>query len=220
MFKMLVHVQKIRMIKNTTTGNALGAIMFDTEEKPFGETWKVWTTRWWLWFLSMPIQDNPAFDKTGERCHIGQTDPNVWFLATTTGGKAERTIIIPSKKALLFPVINITTSFSENPNLKNEEEMICFTDKHMDNIAKKEVNIDGVDLTITEGHRVRSLPFDFFYPADNIYGAPSGLTRGVGDGYWIFLRPLTHGKHNIRTFGSCMSGRVQIGVSLHLIVND
>lgn len=202
------------------TDNILEQLMFNLRDKPFGESWEVWTTRWWLWLLSIPKQVNPAFDKTGEKCNVGQTDPNVWFLATTTTGRAERTMTIPSNKALLFPIINITTSFSENPSLKTEGELVSYTEKHMDDITKKEINIDGTEIAIAESHRVRSPPFAFSFPDNNIYGAPRGPTRGVGDGYWIFLRPLPQGNHNIRTFGSCMSGKVQIGVSLHLIVKD
>ena len=194
--------------------------MYSIDEQPFGKTWEEWTTKWWRWFLSIPKENNPAHDESGEKSTIDQTDPDVWFLAGTTGGTAERTVTVPAGKALLFPVINVTTSYSENLNLKTEEELMSFAKSHIDDIVKKEASIDGVDLVISESHRVQSPPFDFSFPDDNIYGVPGGYTRGVGDGYWLFLKPLSHGKHNIRTFGSCMSGRVQIGVSVHLMVKD
>lgn len=194
--------------------------LYSIGEQPFGNSWKEWTTRWWQWFLTLPKKSNPAFDETGERCTIGQTDPNVWFLAGTIGGKAERTITILAGKAVLFPVININTSYAENPNLKTDEELTSYAKSQIDDIARKEANIDGVDLVISENHRVQSPPFDFSLPADNIYDVPGGYTRGVGDGYWVFLRPLSPGRHDIRTFGSCMSGRVQIGVIIHLTVKN
>jgi hypothetical protein len=194
--------------------------LYSINERPFGKTWEEWTTKWWRWFLSIPDRNNPVHDKSGEKSTIGQTDDDVWFLAGTIGGTAERIVVVPAGKALLFPVINVTTSYSENPNLKTEAELMSFAKSHIDNIVKKEASIDGVELLISESHRVQSPPFDFLFPDDNIYGVPRGYTRGVGDGYWLFLKPLSRGRHKIRTYGSCMSGRIQIGVIVDLFVEE
>jgi hypothetical protein len=126
-------------------------------------------------------------------------------------------ITITAGKAVLFPVINHTISYSENPNLKTDQELTSFAKSHVDDIVKKEANIDGVNV-ISESYRVRSPPFDFSFPTNNVFGVKEGPTRGAGDGYWVFLKPLSLGKHNITTLGSCMSGRIQIGVNLELIV--
>lgn len=201
----------------TDNGNSIPA-MYSLYEKPFGKSWQEWTTKWWQWFLSIPKESHPAYDDTGGRWAINQEDPNVLFLAGTTGGKVERTITIPAGKAVLFPVINFTTSYSEDPSLKTEDDMILHAKSNIDDIVKKEANIDGASLLISEKHRVQSPPFDFSFPTNNIYGVKDGSTRGVGDGYWIFLKPLSTGKHNIRTSSSCLSGRIQIDVNIELIV--
>jgi hypothetical protein len=192
--------------------------MYSLNEQPFDKSWQEWTTHWWQWFLSIPKENHPAYDDTGEGWDINQKHPNVLFLAGTTGGKVERTITIPAGKAILFPVINFTTSYSENPGLNTEAEMILHAKSHIDDIVKKEAYIDGASLLISEKHRVQSPPFDFSFPVNNIYGIKDGSTRGVGDGYWIFLKPLSPGKHNIRTSSSCLSGRIQIDVNMELIV--
>jgi len=202
----------------TDDDNSIPA-MFSLYEKPFGKSWQEWTTEWWQWFLSIPKENHPAYDDTGEKWAINQDDPDVLFLAGTTAGKVERTIIIPPGRAILFPVINYATSYSEDPGLKTEDEMILHAKSNIDDIVKKEANIDGASLLISDKHRVQSPPFDFSFPTNNIYGVKGGSTRGVGDGYWIFLKPLSLGKHNIRTSGSCLSGRIQIDVSVNLIVN-
>ena len=194
-------------------------VMYDVNEKPFGKSWEEWTAKWWQWFFSIPMENHPAYDKTGENSGlINQIDPNVWFLAGTTGGRAERIINIPAGKAVLFPVINVATSYSENPSLKTEEEMISFVNSHMSGIAKKEASIDGENLNISENHRVQSRSIEFSFPPDNIYGVKEGLTRGIGDGYWIFLRPLLPGMHHIKTSGACMSGRIRIDVNINLMI--
>jgi len=164
--------------------------------------------------------NSPAIDNTDEKSCVEQRDPNVWFLASTIGGRVERTVKIPSGKAVLFPVINVTISNSEDPTLNTDTDMTSFVRRHMDDIVKKQASIDGEDLFISEKFRVQSPPFNFSYPPNNIFGAQEGPTRGVGDGYWIFMRPLQPGKHTISTYGSCMSGKIQIEAIIQLIVQS
>lgn len=192
--------------------------MYSLDEQPFGKTWQEWTTQWWKWFFSIPKENHPAFDHTGEGWAVNQEDPNVVFIAGTTGGKVERTVTIPAGKAVLFPVINFATSYSENPSLRNEIEMIAHAKSNIDDIVKKEASIDGNSLIISEKYRVQSPPFNFTFPTNNIYGVQDGSTRGAGDGYWIFFKPLSQGKHNIRTSGSCLSGKIQIDVDIEIII--
>jgi|SRR5215831_2608324 len=194
--------------------------MFSRQETPFGRSWEEWTAKWWQWFLTIPIIEHPAYDKTGEKAGINQFDPNVWFIAGTTGGKAERAIFIPPGKAILFPVINVTTSYSENPSLKTIADLELFVNDQMNDIARKEVIIDGEQILVSEMYRVKSPEFQFSFPPDNIYGVQAGQTTGVGEGYWIFLRVLSPGKHTIKTAGACMSGRIQISVDIELTVSD
>jgi len=194
--------------------------LYRSDEQPFGRSWEHWTTKWWQWFLTIPKENHPAYDTTGERFATSQSDPNVWFIAGTISGRAERSIKITPGKALLFPVINVTTSYSENPVLKNEADMISYVKSNIDDIVKKQVSIDGDDFLISEDFRVQTPRFKFTYPQNNIYGAQEGPTEGVGDGYWIFLKSLTPGKHIIKTSGACMSGKIQIDVNIQLTVED
>ena len=196
------------------------SLLFSPVEQPYGHTWQYWTTRWWRWFLSIPRVNSPAINVTDENSWIDQPDPNVLFLASTIGGKVERTVRVRAGKAVLFPVINVTISNSEDPTLNTDTDMISFVRRHIDDIVKKQANIDGQNLLISEEFRVQSPPFNFTYPPDNIFGAQEGPTRGVGDGYWIFMRPLQPGKHTIRTYGSCMSGKIQIDAKFQLIVQN
>jgi hypothetical protein len=192
--------------------------MYSLDEQPFGKTWQEWTTQWWKWFFSISKENHPAYDHTGEGWAVNQDDPNVVFIAGTIGGKVERTVTIPAGKAVLLPIINFATSYSENPSLRDEIEMIAHAKSNIDDIVKKEVNIDGTSLIISERYRMQSPPFNFTFPTNNIYGVQDGSTRGAGDGYWIFFKPLSPGKHNIRTSGSCLSGKIQIDVDIEIII--
>ena len=110
---------------------------------------------------------------------------------------------IPSGKAILFPVIIISLLqilkiprclVSENP----EADMISFVKSNTDDIVNKHASIDGKDIVISEDFRVMTPPFSFLYPPNNIFGAKGGPSRGAGDGYWIFVKPMRAGKHVIK----------------------
>ena len=204
--------------KAKVSNNDVISLLFSSKERPFGHTWQYWTTKWWRWFLSIPKVNSPAIENGHKNSNLDQPDPKVWFLASTIGGSVERTVRIPSGKAVLFPVINITISNSEDQTLKTDADMFSFVRRHMEEIVKKQASIDGNDLFVSEDLRVKSAPFNFSYPPDNIFGAIAGPTRGVGDGYWIFMKPLQVGNHTIKTHGSCMSGRIQIVADIKLIV--
>ena len=202
---------------NTNCDN-LNIAIYKPEEHPLGKTWEEWTCKWWQWFLSIPREKNPALDSNGKNCDINQNDFNVWFLAGTLGGQAERTIVIRQGKAVLFPVISFATSYAENPTLMTEKEMILDAKSNIDDIAKTEVSINGVSLQHPQFNRVASPPFDIVLPHDNVCGAEAGLTRAAGDGYWVFLKPVSIGKYEIKIAGSCLSGKIQIGANINLIV--
>ena len=57
--------------------------VFTRQENPFGKTWEQWTIEWWHWLLSIPKQNNPALDETGENfaVNFNNNDNNVIFLA-------------------------------------------------------------------------------------------------------------------------------------------
>ena len=88
----------------------------------------------------------------------------------------------------------------------------------IDNLAEKQAFIDGRELTNIEKYRVSSDAFDLIYPDNNVFDIRAGPTRAVSDGYWIFLKPMIKGKHNIQVMGSCSSGKTKVDVMLHLDV--
>ena len=46
--------------------------------------------------------------------------------------------------------------------------------------------------------------FDLDFPENNVYDVQPGITRLVCDGYWIFLEPLSSGKHHIEFMGEAI----------------
>ena len=197
---------------------AIEAMVFGPNSKPYGISYPRWTVRWWRWLLSLPKEYNPALDISGGYSDQRQDDSNVWFLAGTFGGLVERKCRIPSGKAILMPVINYECSFAEEPLITTSRGLESKCKSEIDDIKNVSVLIDETLVSDLTPYRVRSPLFPIHLRDNNVLGLEPCFTKMASDGFWVFLRPLTIGKHHLRTFGSCRSGKIQIGVrySLHV----
>lgn len=65
-----------------------------------------------------------------------------------------------------------------------------------------EASVDGFRLQDLQLYRVTSKPSSFLIPNDNPFGSPSGTTQAIVDGFFVFLEPLSPGKHEIQFSGS------------------
>jgi hypothetical protein len=175
--------------------------VYSRESKPFGRSWEDWSAIWWQWCSTEPEESNPVADKTGEFCNKNQHDPDVWFLAGTFGGKAERTCTIPFRKAILFPIINDLISYAEYNHLKTESDLRSYAKSDLDEATVYKATVDGVELQNLQKYRVQSHLFSFIILPDDPAGVPAGTTVGISDGYWVFLKPLSIGQHIIHFTG-------------------
>jgi hypothetical protein len=172
--------------------------IFPIDSRPYNSTYGEWSAKWWVWALSIPEENNPITDQTGENCDINQQGP-VWFLAGTLGGSITRECIIPPDKAVLLSPLNIECSYAEFPTMKTEKEL---RDCAQWPGATVEVTIDGIKIQDIEKYNVQSPIFDVTLPENNIFGAPSGPTKAVSGGWWVLLQPLPPGTHQISFGGS------------------
>ena len=191
--------------------------VFDIRSMPYGVPFAKWTRLWWRWIFSIPKDKNPALDTTGHYCNAFQPYFNVRFLAGTLGGSVTRNCTIPHGKSLLFPVINYETSFEEEPFAKTEEQLEAICSSEIDDIIEISASIDGMTIEV-KNFRVRSWCFEVTIPTNNFFGVREGITKIASDGYWLFIDSLSFGNHVLRSFGSCMSGRIKIGCTYNLTV--
>lgn len=173
--------------------------IFPIDSRPYNSTYGDWSAKWWTWALSIPEENNPVTDPTGENCAINQEGP-VWFLAGTTGGSVNRECDVPAGKAILLSPLNIECSFAEFPDMKTEQQL---RDCAQWPGASVEVTIDGKRLDGIEQFEVQSPLFDVTLPDNNIFGAPAGPTKAVSGGWWVLIKPLSPGNHHI-SFGGSM----------------
>jgi hypothetical protein len=193
---------------------------FKPESTPYGQSYGQWTVKWWQWFAAIPAPANPAADETGQNAGIDQADRNVWFLAGTLGGKTvKRKCPIPAGRAILFPVINYEMNGLEKPQLRTESELVSHVQQDEDDIINLDAIVDGQNVPI---FRVRSDPtfFTIAAPEDNAVQIPhGGTTQATADGYWVFLKPLHLGEHDIHFSGSCSAGTRNVNASYHIAVS-
>jgi hypothetical protein len=183
-------------------GSDISQSVYPINSKPYGLTYGEWSAKWWQWALSIPTKDNPVADETGEKCAVGQNDPNVWFLGGTGGGKVARECTIPAGKAIFFPPINVECDYLSAPDLKTESDLRRCAKADQDKVTNLQVTVDGVAIPDLKIYRVQSPLFNVTIPKDNVIGSPPGTTRAVSDGFWILLKPLPVGKHEIHLSGS------------------
>jgi len=112
-----------------------------------------------------------------------------------------------------LPILNYGGTLADSPDVKSEKELLLLTKKEMDININLDVVVDGVKLNGLQRYRIQTPIFDVVLPEKNLFGGTPGPTRGASDGYWLFLQPLPKGKHKIHTFGSCLAGKIMIGVN-------
>jgi predicted secreted protein with PEFG-CTERM motif len=176
------------------------SLVYSPDSAPYGTSYQEWTTIWWTWFISIPTDQNPINDHTGVMCTEYQDGP-VWFLLGSGGGKAERSCTVPAGKAILIPNIIIECSYAEDQSLQDVADLEMCAKEGIDVTTEIWTTIDGESLPESEIYRVKSEPFNFTFPENNVFSAPAGPTQGVSDGYWTFIRPLPPGNHTIHLGG-------------------
>jgi hypothetical protein len=197
-----------------------GIQFYAADSSPFGLTYGQWTVNWWRWFLSTPKSMNLVVDESGKFASVNQPSEHVWFLAGKVGNQSKSVpkcfCKIPASRSILFPVINCEVNPLECPELTTDHDLIEHVKADENTIILKECIVDGKLVPV---QRVKSDPdvFEIEINKDNAYGVEGGgITSAAADGYWVFLRPLTIGKHNIFFRGSCENGKLNSGANYHL----
>ena len=170
-------------------------LLYELHEHPFGKSWQEWAASWCRWMLSIPKKKNPSLDRTGKYCSINQDNHNVWFLTGTFGNidPIKRKCIIPSGKAIFFPVLVKEDSLAEDSDLKTEADLIKRCEQATNRLINIEAYIDDQRMEHLENYRVRSEVFDLVFPNDNVYSVRPGLTRSVCDGILAFHKAVAGG---------------------------
>jgi len=173
------------------------------DSKPYGLTYGQWTVKWWRWALSVHKDRNPIVDISGANASILNNDSDVFFLAGTLGGaEVERRCEVPANRSILFPVINYEVNSTDDPEFRTDNELVAGVKRDIDDILNLETTLDGNKVKI---FRISSDPpiFDLEDNFEPTKSHNSNLKRASSDGYWVFLKPLNKGEHELSFSGSC-----------------
>ena len=197
----------------------INQLIFLRKERPFGKSWEEWTVLWWKWIFSIPKNKNPGYDTTGQNFHLNNNDPNVIFLTGTFKdfpGLARRQCTISRNLSILLPVINYSACLSEE-HIKNEYHLHSEVQSNIDDLTRCNARVDGNEVHLNQ-YRVQSPIFEYNFNANNVAEVKTGVTKVLADGYWLFLRPLPIGLHEIQIGGTCQAGAINIDAIYNLAV--
>lgn len=108
--------------------------------------------------------------------------------------------------------------------MKSQPALVLCAQADVNRAINLQATIDGVPLKQPNSYRATSPLFNVTYPPHNIFGSPASQTQGIGDGYWVFLQPLSPGKYELHfaelTPGNPTTGTTNfaIDVKYHLTV--
>ena len=182
------------------------------------------TADWWQWVAKQPVATNPIFDETGAQAGNEQPEKKVFFLVgvINTSGTAERTITVPSGKAIFFPILNIESDNAAIPPTSyTVPQLRDLAAASIDSITSLFVTLDGVSL-LDSVTRIKSPVFSYTLPdTDNIYqffglDITGTIKPAVGDGYWLYLPPLARGTYTLK-FGGSQPG-FDLAITYHITV--
>lgn len=150
--------------------------------------------------MGIPVKDHPNTNYTSEKCSRGQIeDSPVWFLALPFSEEqvSDRTCTIPKEKAILTALLSGIIGYSD-PGIDSDEKAKTAVLKGND-YGAIEVSLDGdilkYDMNI---NRVLTNFFNINYPVDNFFETTPGPVKSVVDGYFLFLKPLSIGQHELK----------------------
>jgi hypothetical protein len=218
-------------------GNA-GTGVAPAKSHPHGKTYAEWAAAWWQWAVGIPADSNPILDPDGR---FGLTDQSgsVYFLAGAFGGTAERSITIPTGKALFFPILNSlwwapddvddATAYVEGvlgldaSDFTDEQLVQMLAAAQMSGVTSMSLLVDGkpvnnvLDYYIeTDGFRLTDTDL-----IDSFGGEISQPNTAFAAGYWVMLNPLTPGRHTITWSArgtNPVAGQLSLDVTYHVTV--
>lgn len=198
----------------------------------FGTTYGELSNAWWNWALSVPGAMCPIEDPDGSLHANGQSG-KVWFLAGTSGWKAERTVTVPFGKAIFFPIIN-TVWVTIPPNQYYPAGDPPFSVPGAEQAARDAIayvadadvlvcEVDGSPLTITPEYRIQSPVYTATLAIDcwgfaGILDYAGSYPDSVSDGFWVLLPPLSKGQHTIHFLGGITAFAWAVEATFHINV--
>jgi hypothetical protein len=172
--------------------------LFVPSDSPYGKTFLDWAKEWWKWNFSLNGTTHPSMDPNPEKCANQNQSSNVWFLPNFDSIQKPDytfTCTVPQGKAIIVGNLNQGESdYGITPGDNATREGATAGQKG----ASLKVLLDGINQNYSLNNmRVTSDFFNLSFVKDNVAKGPEGTYKAMIDGYYIFLKPLSQGRHNL-----------------------
>lgn len=222
-------------------GNQGNPGVLPLQSQAFGKSYGEWLGEFFKWSMSLPVQNHPLLDTTGEFAGAGQQGP-VWFLgAYAVSESVEHTVTIPPGKAIFLPIeytMWATTPADLNPDgttVLTDSEVFAILKEMEDAAIGLACEIDGRPIRNLSSYRCVSPAFSYTFPdlaMEDIWFnyqnplPPEALVQCCGwvsnpsmlDGYALLLAPLSVGRHTIHLSGANPLWEYWYDVTFHITV--
>jgi serine/threonine protein kinase len=185
-----------------------------------GRSYEQLAAEWLRWTLEMPLTNSagaihPTRDSTQFNVSEGQT-LDVWFLASPFG-TIHRSCTIPPGKALFFPLFNVWVSTLEAPPFygKTSVDQAANALYFAGHIASTFCELDGRSISNPDDFRVLGPRVNISAPTPWLQGDVGGKGMATVAGYFVFVAPLTPGRHTLRFGGSIRLTYPQDPMDMH-----
>lgn len=153
---------------------------------------------WWTWAGSELHGQGPVEDATGANCAANQPE-DVWFLAGTFGGHADRACDIPADVPIVFPLMNMAGGPDD-----------C------DGFLSAAAGAASVGGASVQAHEFPGTTAIIDVVDGNAMFGDGGTFEVTMCGLWVALEPLPAGEHTVAFEGE--SGGFSVSASYILTV--
>jgi hypothetical protein len=163
------------------------------DSSPYGTPYADWIKKWWQWNVSVPKAEHPQTNP--KTVCATKVSGQVSFIAQSYQGPQHYSCTIPAKNAIMVPISTGSCTSIEAHSTKLADLVNCASngDQHLTFKA----TLDGVRLNNLENNYATTNLFDMTLPNNNFEDLKGGTYPTGAGGYFVFLKPLPAGEHNL-----------------------
>jgi hypothetical protein len=218
---LLVHFAKL------TYAQDFKSLFYTPSDKPFGIPYSEWIIKYWNWWDNVPSAESPSEHPEKYNCFVHEVD-NVTFLVDPLKMNTEKTYAcnIPSSMSIFFSLVTseYDTGIDGFEHAK-DSELVDSAKKDDDSNAFK-LTVDGkvIPAEFIRSLRAESPFWNVTITKGNHYDSKPGTFRAVAEGFYIFLKPMPSGSHQIIYEASSPKSDLQVSpggkITYNLLVNS
>ncbi len=198
-FGLFIFLIPINMINYGWSATPSDTVVYLPGSNTNGIPYDQWAAKWWQWHVSIPESIHPRSHSSANNCPVGLVD-GVSFITHNINEMSAPTCYLESDKPIMTTILSGECDSEEVATEDNAKILKCASEGQ--DGASLEVYLDGVVINDLDKHLVTSKFFNITYPEDNVYGVDAGTFKAIVNGYFLFLKPLPKGEHELLIKGS------------------